>query len=70
MSMFLNSDEVAQLTGCKMPGYQCRWLSKNGYRFERASNGRPVVLRSHVESRLSGMDQPKERRLNMAGVRG
>lgn len=68
--MFLTAEELIQLTGCRVPGYQCRWLSRNGYRFERSSNGRPVVLRSYVESRLSGTEQPKDRRLNMSGLRG
>lgn len=68
--MFLTAEEVAQLTGIKVPGYQCRWLEKRGYRFERASNGRPVVLRSHVESRLSGQEPPRDRKLNMASLRG
>lgn len=68
--MFLSPEELAQLTGCKVGGYQCRWLARHGYRFERASNGKPVILRSHVEARLSGTEPPKERKLNMSGLRG
>lgn len=50
--MFLNRDEVADLTGYVVPAYQCRWLDRAGYPFETAANGRPKVLRAYVEKRL------------------
>lgn len=69
-SIFLTESEVTQLTGVKSPGWQRRWLSRNGYRFEQASNGRPVVLRSTVEAKAGPGGAPTARTLNMAGIRG
>lgn len=50
--MFLNTSELTDLTGLKLPAYQRRWLIKNGYSFDVDNNGRPRVLRKYVERRL------------------
>lgn len=51
--IFLTPDEIQQLTGYVVPAYQCRWLTSHRWRFERAVNGRAIVLRQHAEEMLS-----------------
>ena len=51
--MFLTRAELAELTGYQLPAWQARWLVAHGWCFERSISGRPIVLRSHAESRLS-----------------
>lgn len=60
--MFLNDDELHELTGYELHGWQRRWLKAHGYAFEVAANGRPVVLRALVERKLGlqSAKKPKE----------
>lgn len=51
--MFLSREELYELTDLKMPFAQCKWLTKHGYPFDISASGRPKVLRSYVEARLS-----------------
>ena len=67
--MFLTPDELATLTGLTRYSAQCRWLREHGYRHERDVQGRPVVLRSEVERRLSTAAKPaREPTLRVAGL--
>lgn len=52
--MFLNSDELEQLTGYKYAKYQIRWLQENFIAFKLNGMGAPVVLRSALESAIVG----------------
>lgn len=50
-ALFLTPDELAQLTGLQRPAAQCRWLTRNGYRFEVGGDRQPKVLRAQLEAR-------------------
>ncbi len=50
--MFLTTADLELLTGYKIPAHQRRWLTRQGYPFEVAASGRPVVARAFVEARL------------------
>lgn len=41
--MFLNEQEIRQLTGYQRPSAQIRWLRAKGYRFTVNGLGEPVV---------------------------
>ena len=64
--MFMTQDELATLTGYSLPAWQRRWLTKHGWIFDTARNGRVVVLRSYAESRLSGTQVKPEPAMNLA----
>lgn len=50
--LFLNNEEICDLTGFKLATAQCRWLTDNGYPFDVNHSGKPKVLRSYLEQRL------------------
>jgi hypothetical protein len=52
MSMFISSNELAELTGYKVGFYQAQWLKDHGYPYELTISGKPRVLRAFVEKRL------------------
>ena len=52
--MFLSEDEIETLTGYASPAWQCRWLDRHGFAYKRAKDGRVVLSRAYVESRMSG----------------
>lgn len=52
--MFLNAEQLRELTGCSRIAQQIEWLREHRYAFELDAKGRPVVLRSYVEGRLGG----------------
>ncbi len=56
-SLFLSKDEVAELTGYKLPAHQGRWLKEHGWVFERNATNRPIVGRDYARSRLGGARQ-------------
>jgi len=58
--VFLNKDEVEELTGYKIKAYQIKALRKMGVHFKvRASDGRPVVHESEfVVSKKVTSTQP------------
>jgi hypothetical protein len=67
--MFLSPADLVTLTGLTRYSAQCRWLTEHGYRHERDVQGRPVVLRSEVERRLSTAAKPaREPSLRVAGL--
>ena len=53
-SLFLSKDEIAELTGYKLPAHQRRWLQDRGWVFERNATNRPIVGRAYALSRLGG----------------
>lgn len=68
--MFLSDDDLFELTGYRRNADRRRWLKNHGWKFEtNAITGRPVVLRSYAESRLSGEVIKAEPKLNMAWAR-
>lgn len=63
--IFLNTDEIQDLTGFKLATRQCRWLSDHGYPFDTSRSGKPKVLRTYLEQRLcptlnniNGIEEP------------
>lgn len=70
--LFLSKDEIAKLTGYKLPAHQCRWLKERGWVFEQNGNKRPIVGRSYAKSRLGGSDAaaatPRAARPNFAAL--
>lgn len=52
--MFLTAEEIAELTGYKLPAHQRRWLTAHGYPHDVAASGKPVVSRAYVDTRLGG----------------
>ncbi|WP_083460641.1 DUF4224 domain-containing protein [Gulbenkiania mobilis] len=52
--MFLSDEEIQALTGRKRVTLQREWLTLRGWLHEVNAAGRPVVLRSYAESKLSG----------------
>lgn len=50
--LFLDADEMRDLTGFKLATAQCRWLMSHGYPFDTSRSGKPKVLRSYLEQRL------------------
>ena len=60
--MFLSSEELIDLTDRRNPRHQSRWLAEHGYPFEISASGRPKVLRSEIETRLSSAARKKARK--------
>lgn len=68
--MFLSDTELFDLTGYVRNADRRKWLARHGWKFEtNAITGKPVVLRSYAESRLSGEPIKPEPKLNMAWAR-
>lgn len=55
MSIFLNANEIRDLTGYKRPSDQQRWLLQRGWLHEVNAVGVPVILRRYAEDKLSGI---------------
>lgn len=50
--MFLDPDQIFQLTGRKRPKAQCEFLAREGYHFRVNACGEPVVLAAEVAKRF------------------
>ena len=50
--VFLNNDELKDLTDLKIAKAQIRWLTNHSFPFEIGASGKPKVLRSFVINRL------------------
>ena len=50
--LFLSKDEVATLTGFRLPTRQVSWLRLKGWRFEINANRQPVIARKYAEKML------------------
>lgn len=55
--LFLNRDELRELTGRRQRLKMIAWLTTSGYRFEVAADGWPRVLRAALEARLLPQDR-------------
>lgn len=55
MNTYLVPQEVHQLTGRKQPAKQCEFLENRGWCFFRNADGRPQILRSYHDAKLSGL---------------
>lgn len=54
MGLFLDFDDLYRLTRKKQANAQKRVLKAKGYDFEEDPQGRPLVLRAQIESRILG----------------
>lgn len=67
--MFLTPEEIEQLTGYLIHAKQIEWLRNRAWKFEISRTGRPIVLRSYAESKLSDEAKQQEWRPNVASLR-
>ncbi len=58
--MFLNRNELQEMTGYKRPTAMRRWLGDNGFDYAIAADGYPRVLRAAVTKKLGGEDRSDE----------
>ncbi len=49
MSLFLEDDQIARLTGRKTKTKQIEWLRREGIPFRVNARGHPIVTRSVIE---------------------
>ena len=59
--MFLTKDEIIGLTGCKQTHKQVKWLNQRAYKYDISAIGKPIVLKAHIEERLSGSEHKNKR---------
>ena len=52
--LFLDADELFELTGYRLAKYQAKELRRRGWRFECNAAGRPLVARAYFERRMVG----------------
>lgn len=55
--MFLDAEQLVQLTGRKRPKAQCEFLAREGYHFRLNACGEPVVMAAEVAKRF-GIELP------------
>ena len=68
--MFLNADQLRELTGLVQPAAQARWLRDRGYRHTRTAAGGVALLRSEVERHLlGGSANGREPRVKLEALR-
>lgn len=58
--LLLASEEIAELTGYKLPAHQTKWLQKKGWRFELNGNRRPVIARKYAEKMLGCFSEAQD----------
>jgi len=60
--MFLNRDELKELTGkVRRPSQVCV-LQQMGINFKLRPDGYPIILKSHIEKKLDGSAESKNKR--------
>lgn len=52
--MFLDDDQLVELTGYRQKVKQVEWLRARAWPFELSASGRPKVLLSYMNKRLGG----------------
>ena len=52
-SIFFTKNDVADLTGYRVPSKQIRWLRDEGFKFKVAADGYPRVMHSEVLFHMS-----------------
>ena len=69
--LFLLPEELAMLTGFKLPRRQIAWLSSKGWRFEINGNRRPILARKYAEKMLGcgGVEEPSRPQPNFNALR-
>lgn len=68
--MFLNSDELEELTGYSQKAKQQSWLADNGYEFDVRADGMAIVTREQVLQRQCKADRAPEVSPNLAAMDG
>jgi hypothetical protein len=54
MSLFLEAEELHELTGYRRAHEQKRWLAARRWKFEENAAGQPRVARAYLERRMVG----------------
>lgn len=68
--VFLNFEEMENLTGFKTPARQVGWLRVKGWRFELNGNGKPIIARRYAEKMLGcSSDHDVVQRPNFGALR-
>lgn len=67
--MFLTDTEVAELTGLTRQSAQCHWLERHGIRHLVNAEGKPRVLRSHLERIMGGPAQKAKTQPNFDALK-
>ena len=57
MTMFLDANEIAELTDRKFKSLQIKWLRENCVAFKISATGHPKVARSAIEGRAAPVPQ-------------
>ncbi len=55
-SMTLTSEEVAEITGCKLKTHQADWLKRNGWIYHLNKAEEPIVGRFYATLKMSGVN--------------
>lgn len=63
MSMFLDADELATLTGRMAKSRQIAWLRANGVAFRISATGHPAVARSAVDGSRPAPTEAKREKI-------
>jgi|APDOM4702015073_1054812.scaffolds.fasta_scaffold259388_2 hypothetical protein len=58
-SEFLSSNELAEISGCKLPSGQRDWLDRNGWKYVLNAANRPIVGRYFARLHLAGVSVAK-----------
>lgn len=71
-SLFLQPDELRELTGYARGKYQCDWLKENGYQFDKDREGKPKVKRClftyHEPLNIKHEEQEEEAKPNFEAI--
>jgi hypothetical protein len=59
---FLTPEELAEVTGYKLPGSQREWLDRNGWCYVVNAAQRPVVGRWYARMKLAGVTPGTEQK--------
>ena len=62
MTLFLNPEELFDLTGYRLSGKQAEWLRREGFRFKRAADGTVRLDREHYRLVMGGEKSKNARR--------
>ncbi len=67
--MFLDDDELRELTGKQRRNAQIRVLRSRKYPFDLDGNGRPLVARRYVERRFEAGESQPEPEVDLSALR-
>lgn len=60
MNLFLNKEQLEELTGYKYSSSQIKWLKKNGFSPAINAAGKPKVMTSSIYNKFGQLDESNE----------